>query len=253
MGDAPELSLRPFGAAPRDVEVDLFAGDRPRVVTELLRRCAVDAGGGEVPEGLLWGLPVGRRTEALAALCALSGAASLDRTLSCPAPECGEAVSLALPLEALIGAGREVGGDGVVVEHEGRALRLRLPTGDDLRCWAEAPPTDAGMLAALAQAPLAPDEVSPALVAAAEEALAAADPLVDVRITTVCPACRREIELPLDLEAEALAVLDRAQQGLLAEVARLAGAFHWSEREVLELPAWRRRRYLDLLGEEEPS
>jgi len=245
---APELSLRPFGSAPRDVEVDLAAGDRPRVVSEVLRRCALGTDGAELPEQVLWALPVGRRTQVLAALSALSGAPSFERELVCPAEGCGEAVVLALPVADLLDAGAAATGGPVVVEHEGRELRLRLPTGDDLRRWAEAPPTDAEMLAALADSPVPAEEVSPGLVAAAEEALAAADPLVDVRVATACPACGRAIEVPFDVEAEALARLDRAQRRLLAEVARLAGAFHWSEREVLELPAWRRRRYLDLLA-----
>lgn len=253
MPDAPELSLRPFGSAPRDVEVDLAAGDRPRVVTEVLRRCALGADGAELPEGDLWSLPVGRRTQALAGLCALSGAPAFERSLVCPAEGCGETVSLALPLSALLDAGAAAPAGPVVVEHEGRVLRLRLPTGDDLRRWADAPPADHRLVAALAEEPPAPEALTPELVAAAEEALAAADPLIDVRVETACPACGREIEVPFDVEAEALVRLDRAQRGLLAEVATLASAFHWSERKVLELPPWRRRRYLDLVALEEPS
>lgn len=246
---ASELRLRPFGAAPGDVEVDLRSTDRPRVVTEVLRRCTREGDGAEVPEALFWSLPVGARTRALTLLCTVSGIDALERTLVCPAAGCNEAVALGLALGDLAAAGTETA-DGAVVEHDERSIPLRLPTGDDLRRWAAAPPSAAGMLADLADPPLDPEGVAPELVAAAEEALSAADPLVDVRVVAACPACGLELEAALDLEGEALRALDRLQEGLLSEVARLAGSFHWSEPEVLALPAWRRRRYLELLAEE---
>ena len=54
--------------------------------------------------------------------------------------------------------------------------------------------------------------------------------------------------MPVDVEEEALALLARAQEAFFRQVGVLASAFHWSEREILRLPEWRRRRYLALVG-----
>ena len=122
--------------------------------------------------------------------------------------------------------------------------RPRRPTGDDLRRWRDRPPSDAEIAAALG----GPADEAPAeLLAAIEASLDAADPLVDAAIRSQCPACEAPVELPVDLEGELLAHARRDQDELLDDVAVLAGAFHWSEHDILALPPRRRRRYLAMV------
>jgi hypothetical protein len=46
----------------------------------------------------------------------------------------------------------------------------------------------------------------------------------------------------------ALGMLRRAQQALVGAVHRLASQYHWSERDIFAVPAWRRQHYLRLIA-----
>lgn len=247
-----EIELRPFGTEPGDLDLELDRGERARRVTELLRRCAYSREGAVLDDDLLWSLPVGMRLHALVVLCQLAGWKKIIWSVRCPAAGCGEPIDLALPLDELARTAQaREGRDTVEVPWSGERVALRLPTGEDLRRWAALPPSDDEMLAALGDLPGESGELPPELAETAEAALAEADPLVDVQVQSACPGCGAALDLPVDLEGEALALLRQAQEDLFRQVRILAGAFHWSEREILELPARRRRRYLEMLAREE--
>jgi hypothetical protein len=77
-----------------------------------------------------------------------------------------------------------------------------------------------------------------------------ADPLVDFRLRVNCPFCSMQESYRVDLAELSLRRLRSAQRGLIVGVHRLATRYHWSEREIFEVPAWRRRMYLALLDNE---
>jgi hypothetical protein len=82
---------------------------------------------------------------------------------------------------------------------------------------------------------VADDELE--LVAAALEEVS---PEVTRSVESACPACGREQALAVESHAGLEAGADR----LLEDVHGLASTYHWSERDILELPRHRRRRYL---------
>jgi hypothetical protein len=225
------LELRAFAAQAEDVDVDFDAADRSAVATAVLARCA------GLPNDAVWALDVGTRLHALVSVALLAGRDELSWSVSCPAPECDEELEVPLPLGVLAEAASEAEAHEPAVG----PFSLRRPTGDDLWRWRGSPPSDAELAVALGGA------APPELAAAVEEALAAADPLVDTRVASACPACGEVLELAVDLEAELLAVARSEQERLVRDVAALAGAFGWSEREILALPPVRRRRYLAIL------
>ncbi len=244
---APDITLRAFGADPGDIEVDFSGGDRAEVVTAIIERCAGGDDGAPLGPDHAWALPVGDRLHALVTICRLSGRQALELSLACPAPGCDEQVEIELSLHALAAAAREGAAAGSAeVSWDGSTFRPRRPTGEDLRTWREHPPSDADILAALGGPRVAPG-APPDLIASVEEALAAADPLVDLRVSSECPACGEALDIAVDVEREAVALVSRWQDELLRGVAALAAALGWSEREILALPAWRRRRYLAML------
>lgn len=74
-------------------------------------------------------------------------------------------------------------------------------------------------------------------------ALETISPEIAAEVQTVCPACGARTEAniePLDYAFPDLA-------DLLLEAHLLAGAYHWSETQILALPAWRRSSYADLV------
>lgn len=90
-------------------------------------------------------------------------------------------------------------------------------------------------------------------LSAADRALVAAalDELVDPAVPVVriaCPDCAREVSAVVDAASLLWERINADAPVLLREVAELAGAFGWSESELLALPESRRRVYLRLAG-----
>lgn len=90
-------------------------------------------------------------------------------------------------------------------------------------------------------------DLPPDVRAAIDEALAEIDPQGALEVRTECPVCGTEQRLAFDAASFVAAEVDWAALRLLTEVHDLATAYGWTERDVLALPAGRRRRYLDLV------
>jgi hypothetical protein len=228
------MNMRPFGTRMDDLEVD-FDLVRPVAITEVLARCA------GVECELLWDLPVGRRTELLLALAELSGKVDYEAGMNCP--ECGLEVEVVLTLDEFRSAVAPHREDAVIVGQS----RYRLPTGRDQLEWLRQANDDEAALAARIIESLCVEGNAPA--EAVEAALDAADPLMRTAVTAVCVQCGHSADLEMDVAEQALRSLETEQRALLAGVHILASRYHWSEAEIFALPAWRRNRYLELIGD----
>ncbi|MEQ9504520.1 MAG: hypothetical protein RIT81_47115 [Deltaproteobacteria bacterium] len=139
----------------------------------------------------------------------------------------------------------------IVVDLDGRCIRLRLPSGGDQEDLA-------GMNACDARAFLlrrcvseldghVPDGpwfcgLALSEVATIEEALEKAAPDVGTTMEVECPECgelQRSEFNPYDWQP--------TQEPLWEEVHVLAATYHWSEGEILDLPRSKRQRYLRLI------
>jgi hypothetical protein len=228
---APRLSG--FAVRVADLDVD-FGGEQSLAVTTLLAACS------GAPAELFWELTLGKRIEALLEVALRSGIDELSVSFPCPA--CGQLMETPLPLTALLEQQRAVGDATTVSVVLGeRTLFLKLPTGADLRRWSEGVSADR-MMRELAS--LGPEEIPPEWAERIQAALSQVDPLVDFRFTTECPDCHAPVERPVDLESSLVAQLATLQRRLLDEIHVLAGSYHWSEADILAVPAHRRRRYL---------
>ena len=76
-----------------------------------------------------------------------------------------------------------------------------------------------------------------------------ADPLAEVLVDLVCPACEKRFVADLDLGAFVWADLSAQARRLIREVDVLARTYGWTEPEVLALGEGRRAVYLELAGE----
>ena len=76
------------------------------------------------------------------------------------------------------------------------------------------------------------------------EALEALDPAADTMIEAACPQCGAAQELRLDPAVFVWEELAARAPRILRDVAELARIYHWSEREILAMPASRRAFYL---------
>lgn len=93
-------------------------------------------------------------------------------------------------------------------------------------------------------APDAPEGEAPRIARALEQL----DPLAHVSIAVPCPACAQENEFAFDAAAFIWREIEQRVPRLLEEVAELARVYHWSERDILEMPQSRRRFYLAAAG-----
>ena len=63
-----------------------------------------------------------------------------------------------------------------------------------------------------------------------------------------CASCAHAWRASFDIVAFFWSEIDAWAERVLRDVHRLAAAYGWSEREILGLSAWRRHRYLEMVG-----
>jgi hypothetical protein len=248
---------RPFAEDPADLDIDFAAMPRVDVVTRLLAQCLQRANGDaiDIEAALHW--PVPERLQGLLAIARASRGATLRAVASCGHAGCAMQIEVELGVDAFAAAAST---EIVWQSPEGSAIRLRLPTGNDLSAW-RAPLREHG---AAAEAWLArrlilsidgrrcdddavlPDHWLAPLAAALQDA----DPLTALTIDVQCPGCERMQPVQVDLEPLLIAALRACQAELDQDIHQLATHYHWSEAAIVALPAWRRRRYVARLQAE---
>lgn len=247
LGSADAVVLpqwRAFGRAP-DVDIDFSTVPRSALVTRVLALCRTEPASEETP---LWQLTLAGRIGALAAIVALTeDSTTLVADLRCGHGACAQPFEVDLDASALMALAEEAERQRVLDIGPG-GTRLRRPTGDDQRRWQAERYADATQAERAILESLLMDKTAAILdadtVARFDTQLAHHDPLVSFSVTTVCPSCDHEQEFTLDLEAWLLARLEQHQRALLRDTHRLALSYGWRESDILALPAWRRRAYL---------
>jgi len=73
------------------------------------------------------------------------------------------------------------------------------------------------------------------------------DPQADVTFSMECPACEHRWEGMFDACGVVWTELRGEAKALLYDVDAIARTYHWSEAEILGMPARRRRQYLELI------
>ena len=76
------------------------------------------------------------------------------------------------------------------------------------------------------------------------EALETLDPLADIVVEAACPHCGASGDLPFNVAEFVWKEVAARAPRILRDVAALARAYHWSERDILAMPPSRRAFYL---------
>jgi hypothetical protein len=168
-------------------------------------------------------------------------------------PECGERLEFTLSTAVLASAAREEPAQTFLVEHDAYSLIIRQPQLRDLQaahghgmslyeqCLVDV---------RLGEEAIAVDALPDTTRDFVAEALLLEDPLLDINLALECPACSTSWSSPLDLLAFLWQEIEGWGQRMLRTIHRLATAYGWSESDILAMSAWRRNRYLELLGNE---
>ncbi len=93
-------------------------------------------------------------------------------------------------------------------------------------------------------------QLSPQAQTEIELAMEAAAPQVALTMEGECPECGQAFVRPFDLASHFLQELCRGADLLYREVHYLAYHYHWSEREIMEMPKAKRRKYIRVLADE---
>jgi hypothetical protein len=180
----------------------------------------------------------------------------LPLSLHCPDRHCDEVFEVALPLQMLqdLAANAEATPELELERSGDRPLTIRRPTGADQCRWqGQAYPSvevaEATILHSLLQDP-PEDRLDRDTVRQMSAQLEDLDPLPAFQVSTSCPACGKTADIPVDLEATLLAVLQREQRALVVDVHNLASRYGWNEEEILALPPHRRATYRRLIEAE---
>jgi hypothetical protein len=196
-------------------------------------------------------LSIGDRERLLLELYALNFGPAPDLSATCSNRACGELLEFPVSLPELIQP-PDVGASLVHEEWlDGEDIRFRLPTGADQEEVAELAMIDPEAAArvllgrCLIEAPQVEEGRLRALMA---ERLAALDPQAETTLEAECPACGAPTRVLIDAASLVFARMAGTRR-LMAEVDRIARAYHWSERDILALPAGRRRAYLALIDD----
>ncbi|MEA3066190.1 MAG: hypothetical protein QOJ27_2651 [Sphingomonadales bacterium] len=198
----------------------------------------------EAPESALLRLAVGTRDRLLMQLRARMFGDAVTAHQSCAA--CGEDFELDFTAgEVGLGPRREdeqlPEAPAATLDYRRRSFEVRAVCVADMIAAEAVDGIDAAreLLAARA-APEAPA----AARARVAEALERLDPVADVQLEAPCPHCGSVEELRLEPGSFVWEELAARAPRILRDVADLARAYHWSERDILAMPAARRAFYL---------
>jgi hypothetical protein len=271
-----EVELTPLTGREEELLAGYSAQDLASRVTTVLQRCIRRIGTvSPVSRDLISSLLIADRQYLLLKLRELTHGRDIQASLNCPWPDCGQPIMVnfsmdKIPVVELVDPEptytMELSAEAAFVTDSGESYRnvcFRLPNGSDQevlipillndeikaqttllkRCIqsigtvADLPDTNVEQLS-----PLARQEIETRM-----ETLA---PKVELTMESTCPDCGRDYAAPFDIQTFFLGELRLSKELLYREVHYLAFHYHWSEREIMEMPRQKRRRYIDVLSSE---
>ncbi len=257
-------------------EEELLAGNHSRgsdsLITYILNQCIRSIGNiNPVSEDIVRNLLIADRQYLLLKLREVTFGESVQATVPCPWPDCGKKVDIDFSLENIPVIASEDKGPtykmklpvNAAFESVHRDVVFRLPIGDDQevispylyeneakaltmllnRCIQSIGPiqnTGEGLFSRLS--PLARMEI--------EKQMQAVAPRVELDMGANCPECGREFTIPFDLQDFFFGELRTSRDLLCREVHYLAYHYHWSEKEIMDMPREKRRNYIEVLADE---
>ena len=230
----------------------LAAWEAGAAAPELARGCAVLAAAGLADPASLLDLPVGLVGIFGIRCCLTSFGPDVDALTACQA--CGATLDVPLSLTALLPGPEDGAPEDPVptrtLSLAGGTVTVRSPTVRDLLAAAADRDPRGTLVRRCAErpssAPVDVADLGDGELALVDEALEELSGLGLITVRAACPGCGEPVAALLDPAALLWQQVQDAAPALLRDVATLAAAFGWSEREILALPAVRRRAYLQL-------
>ncbi len=260
-------------------EEELLAGERSHkiasLVTKILQRCVRRIGSiTPVSLEMIRSLPIADRQYLLLKLRELTLGDTIRASVFCPWSDCGKKISVSFlsdDIPVIESLNRktykmELSVEAAFVTDSGESYReivFRLPNGSDQEELASIVVEDEiraqilllqrclhsiGPLQDLEEKTVS--RLSPLARFEIERQMEAVAPKVELTMESTCPECGREYAVPFDVQNFFLRELRTNRDLLYREVHYLAFHYHWSEREIMDMPRQKRRTYIEVLSSE---
>jgi len=201
-------------------------------------------------------LPIGQRDGRLIALRETLFGSLMTCLIACP--QCGERLEITLDsgqFQALpsISAAQDVH----TLSSGQYEIKFRLPNSVDMQAIADLPEPDQARRELFEHcvkevtcdgALLATVDVPEEILGVTASEMAVLDPLADIQIEMVCPACSRQWMAAFDIVSYLWDEINAWATRTLHEVHQLASAYGWREADILALSPMRRQFYLEMIG-----
>ncbi len=244
-------------------------------VTSILSRCLKQIGTlTPISESHVQNLLVTDRDFLLLKLREANFGTQFQATIPCPWPDCGEKVDIDfstgdIPVTASQDKGplytKTLSPEAAFVENglTHREVRFRLPTGADQELIS--PRLSENESLALAEllarcihsigsmqieSPEQIENLSPLARMEIEREMLRVAPKIELNMDVNCPECARLFTVPFDLQDFFFGEMRTSRDLLFREVHYLAYHYHWSEKEIMEMPKNQRRNYIEILADE---
>jgi len=188
--------------------------------------------------------PLGRRNHALLEMQIAAFGPKLQGWCTCLG--CDEKMEFEIDAHALAAEHRS----SAAGEIHFKSRTFRLPTSRDLSTVGAEGDSNAAALMLVRRCLSEGDSLNewgPQDTESLGEAMAAADPLAEVRISLACPRCENEQEETIDLVNFLWSELEARAKRAFWEVHTIASAYGWTEREILALSPVRRAHYTEMV------
>jgi hypothetical protein len=271
-----DFEILPLTGQEEELLADRAKGNSAGLVTVILSRCTRRLGAiSPVSEGLTRNLLVADRQYLLLKLREMTFGDQVQASISCPWPDCGKRVDIDfsirdIPCRESVNKGptyrMQLSAEAAFKDTDGseyREIVFRLPNGGDQEKISPLVSENEAMALAtllgrclVSIGPFSSPEdeairrLSPLARMEIEREMEAVAPKVDTTLGANCPECGREFAVPFDLQDFFFGELRLSRDLLYREVHYLAFHYHWSEREILEMPREKRRKYIDVLTDE---
>lgn len=267
-----EVQLRGLSGREEELLASRNGATGASLTTAILSRCVERIGGiGPIDPEIAGQLLVADRQFLLLKLREATFGDQVRGSVPCPWPNCGQRVAVSfatgdVPVEPSIDKGptytRVLSPEALPgVGEARRTITFRLPNGLDQEAVSPIVAENEAMAltSVLARCVLrigseAVDgggiELTPLARREIEQHMEDVAPHLDLLMEVTCAECGRGFCAPFDLQRFFFGELRVTEDMLYGEVHYLAFYYHWSEREIMEMTRDRRRRYIDILGEE---
>ena len=199
-------------------------------------------------------LSIGQRDARLICLREELWGPRMPAVVACPA--CRERLELVLDARELRSGDLPERAGSNSLELAGYTVTFRLPNSQDLSGAASFAPEDCrGLIlqdcvlsANRGNLAVSSDQLPPEVLDALVESMARADPLADIQLALTCPTCAEGWSATFDIVTYLWTEIEIWAWRILSDVATLARAYAWRERDILNLSPMRRQFYLERVG-----